>query len=271
MSIGSFCLIKNEREWIAQHVLCVLPWLDEMVFFDGDSTDGTTEILWRIRRDHPSGSKIKIFSGCDPKDLKDDYVRLSNEAMRSLSTDWAMFLHPDMIVENPEQFAVLKDSPGIAMSCDIRSFAGEPGGDLLELSGRSEHWKNIYRLRNPEMGAHYFGHYGAWNEDVYFHDITGNDHKLYNDHSRYPYEVIRSGLKIMHFSDVRPYSRRLGRMLTCLENQGWPNRMSREEVEVKAKTHPRVCLMSSPEMRFFPAEYPKDFIEIRERYRGLWK
>ena len=262
MSIGSFCLIKNEAPWIAPHILQVLDHIDEMVFFDGNSTDGTLEIIEKIQATHPNGKKIKLFKDRDPKDLKDDYVRLSNDAMWALSTDWAVFLHPDMFVVDPAQLATFgKHDDGVAGTCHIRSFAGEPGGQLYEIKeGRAAKWKNIYRLRNPDLGAHYFGHYGAVQEDVYFSEITGNEHIFHGeDFSRYPYNILDSNIEILHFSDVRTYERRLDRMKKCLAHQG----LREPHLSECALTHPRVTLKNARNFQFVKANYPPDFLSLK--------
>ncbi len=266
MSIGTFTLIKGESAWIAAHILRILPYVDEMVFFDGGSTDGTIEIIEAIKHDERS-HKIKLFKDKDPKDLKDDYVRLFNECMRSLSTDLAWFLHPDMWVVNPERILQIANSDAVALSTSMRSFAGEPGGQLYEIKGRAEVWKNIDRLHNPDLGAVYHGHYGAWNEGVYPTAIVGDSRHLHGNLDRYPYEVVDSGLEILHFSDVRSYERRLGRMRTCLENQGW--KITPEEFEKKLTEHPRVTLKDGDGFSFVPAEYPAQFLSDRAKYSHL--
>lgn len=265
MSIGTFTIIKNEAPWIAAHLLRIIPYVDECVLFDGNSTDGTVEIIESIRDYEENGHKIRLVKGKDPKDLKDDYVRVFNECLRSVQSDLAWFLHPDMNVQNPEQILLIKDSPAIAISTYMRSFGGEPGGPLHEIHGRATEWKNIYRLRNPDLGAHYHGHYGAWNEDVYFSAITGDDHALYADHSRYPYDVVKSGLDVLHFSDVRPLARRIERMNVCLENQNKPT----EKIADIAANHPRVTLAEGAGYTLTPAEYPAEMIEARDKYRHL--
>lgn len=265
MSIGSFTLIRNEAPWIAAHLLSWLPRLSEMVFFDGNSTDGTLEIIKAIRDNEPDGHKIKLFEKKDPADLRDSYVGMFNECMWSLKTDLAWFLHPDMVLSQmPYSLDHLEGC--LAASVKMRSFAGEPGGSLYEIKGRADAWKNIYRLRNPDIGAHYFGHYGSAEEDVYFRDITGNAHEHHGpDFNRYPYEVDSSGIEVLHFSDVRPYERRLGRMKTCLENQGMP----KSQIHDKAVNHPRVTLKDGQGFRFEPSEWPAEFVEARNKYRHL--
>ena len=269
-SIGTYTLIRNEQDWIAPHLLSWLPVVDQAVFFDGNSTDGTLDIIKAIKKDSEHGHKITLVEDRDPKDLKDDYVRMFNACLWTLKTDWAIFAHPDMVISKGDA-GVIHRSNAMALFCKMRSFAGEPGGPLLEITGRQENWKNITRLHNPNMGAHYFGHYGAWNEDTYFSEITGNDHTLYAEMSEYPYEVEDSGLEILHFSDVRPYQRRLSRMKTCLENQGKNAFMGDDGAKWLAENHPRVTLKDFGRYKFIPAEYPKEFLEAKAKYQHLIK
>lgn len=235
-NLGSFCLIKNEGFFIKKHLESWLPILGQMVFWDGNSTDGTLETIKDFRDNHPFGYKIKLREDKDIKDLTKDYQKLSNECQWDVDKDLAIFLHPDMFFEK-----VVGEFPhkAVAASVNIRSFAGNPGGPICEIKGRSDKWKNIYRLRNPNLGAHYFGNYGAWNEDTYFSEITGNEHIHYgHDFSKYPYPVPDSGIHLLHYSDLRPYSRRLDRMIKCLINQGHSEAKAKE----LAPKHPRVSL-----------------------------
>lgn len=254
MSIGTFTLIKNEIHWLKEHIENVAPHLDQMVFFDGNSTDGTLEMLYSAKEIWPH---IKIVENKDPKDLKDDYVRLFNECMRTLATNWAFFLHPDMWIENPKRLRVIRNHPGVSMSTRMISYAGDPAlnDDLYRIeTGRADRWKNIYRLREPDLGAHYHGWYGAANEDVYFSKITGDFHHFHGiDFSAYPYEVADSGLRVHHFSDVRPYARRFGRMRKCLMNQGYPSTTATRY----AKIHPRVTLFDDDNFKFIRCTDPR--------------
>lgn len=267
-TIGGFTIVKNEGLWIAPFLDAWLPCLDEICLFDGNSCDGTLEAIKWFRENHEFGFKIKLFEDKDPKDLSDDYVRVFNDCLRSLSTDLAIFTHIDMYPANVLQVFDFKKyaQDTIAAKTKMRSFAGEPGGKLFEIIGRGEHWKNIYRLNNPDFGAHYFGHYGAHNEDVYFKEITGDSHEFYGEEfERYPYPVQNSGIEILHFSDVRPYERRLGRMISCLKNQGWPA----EIIEEKARNHARVTLESGNGWDFVPAQYPDLFVKAKNKYQFL--
>ena len=262
-TLGSFTLIKGEADWIAGHLSAWRPHLDQMVFFDGNSTDGTLEIIKAFQK---NSDKIKLVENADPKDLQGDYVRMFDRCMRSLDTDMAIFLHPDML---PARVTPNWKSWGddvIAGSVGMRSFAGEPGGPLYEIGGRAQAWKNIYRLNNPDLGARYHGHYGAANEDVYLTSITGDEYAHHGTNfDRYPYEVVQSGIEILHFSDVRTPRRRYERMVSSLMNQGFGEDRARE----LAVNHPRVTLKDGEGFAFLPAEYPAEFLDANAKYANL--
>ncbi len=250
-TVGTFTLIKNEIRFIQAHLRSWLPHVDEMVFFDGNSTDGTLEILRRYAR----GGRVKLFEDKDPKNLTDDYVRLFNECLRSLSTNYAIFAHPDMILADPGNIRQLGDS--VAYTMGIRSFAGDPDGQLYEIiEGRGRRWKNIYRLRNPDLGCHYHGAYGSIDEDCYFTQITGDEHRAMwgvdgMDFAAFPYCIKDSGINCLHYSDVRPIERRIDRMVKCLVNQGW----TADKARTEAENHPRVTFKDNDDFKFEPTEY----------------
>jgi glycosyltransferase involved in cell wall biosynthesis len=247
--LGSFTLIKNEGLFIKAHLDSWLPHLAQMVFFDGNSTDGTLEIIKQAQQGE-FGSKIKLFENKDPKNLEEDYTKLSNECMWSLDTDFATFLHPDMFYVSGG--ANITDD-AMAATMNMKSYAGEPNGIIYEIKGRGEKWKNIYRLRNPNMGAHYFGTYGAQNEDTYFSEITGDCHEHYGQSlDLYPYNIYNSNLLVAHYSDVRPLARRLDRMTKCLINQGY----TPEQAKTAAPLHPRVSFKEGQGFSFIPVEVP---------------
>ncbi len=239
-TFGTFALIRNEGQWIRAHLLSWLPFVDQQVLFDGNSTDGTLEIIKDIAKNHPFGHRITLVEGKDCADLDLDYQRVFNECLRTLNTDYAMFAHPDMILDDSGDVANLGDD--VAYTSSMRSFAGEPDGQMYEIkTGRAEKWKNIYRLRNPDLGCHYFGAYGSVQEDCYFSKITGNEHAWHKKLSEYPYSVGDSGIRISHFSDVRTLERRIDRMVKCLVNQGNDG----ETAKRVAAAHPRVNFKDS--------------------------
>ena len=70
-----------------------------MVFYDGNSTDGTLETIKHYKANQPHGYKIKLCENKDIKDLTSDYQKLSNECQWDVDKDLAIFLHPDMFLD----------------------------------------------------------------------------------------------------------------------------------------------------------------------------
>ncbi len=266
-TVGSFTLIKNEAEWIGAHLMAWLPLLDQMVFLDGNSTDDTRYVIDEVREKHPLGSKIVLWVNSDPADLRDDYVRVQNKALAQLGTNYAVFLHPDMFpLSVDDRFGNI----GVyhAYAHGMKSYAGEPGEKYMyEISeGRGAAWKNVMRKRDPDLGLHYHGHYGAANEDMYFSAITGDEHEFHGTKfERYPYAIGDSGLVIAHFSDVRPLERRISRMASCLVNQGWDP----EKAKKYAPTHPRVSFDSRDGFVFNQIAVPAVLTEAQAAYRAF--
>lgn len=264
MSLGIFSIVKNEASFIGFSVMSFKDIVSSFVYFDGNSTDGTVELLEYISKKYKVN--IEIVKDQDPKDLKDDYVRVFDECLNTLKTDYAFFAHPDMICVSH------KGAPPkgpFAYSTAMDSFCGDPQGWISRFTeGRTDKWKNIM-IR--DFGLHYFGHYGVSNEDMYFKDITGSDHVLHTDFSKYPYKVHDSGIKINHYSDVRPYRRRLTRMASCLRNE-FPN-FTQEAAEEVASSHPRVTLephFKYPQFKFEPAtKHPEVFTNHNSEFASV--
>lgn len=235
MRVSAYTLIKDEAPWVGFCIMAARDHVSEFVYFDGNSTDGTLELLEYIKKTY--GVNIRVFRGMDPKDLRDDYVRMFNECIKWCDGDYVWFLHPDMVLATPPTLEVLRIGP-LAYSVGMESFGGDPGHWPLKItSGRTDKWKSI--MRNG-FGLHYDGWYGTADEDMYFSDITGKQHHLYGDFDLYPYEVVPSGITLFHYSDVRPYTRRIERMVKCLMNEN--PKMERQAAYDVAKAHPRVCL-----------------------------
>jgi hypothetical protein len=256
MRLGAFCITKNEAQWIGFSVMSTKDFTDEYVYFDGNSTDGTVELLKYIRDKYKVN--IKVFEDQDPKNLKDDYVRVFNECIKQVKSKYAWFLHPDMIVTK----APLMTWDPLAWSVKVRSFAGEPRETIYEFKeGRTDRWKAI--MLN-DLGLHYHGHYGAGNEDMYFKDLTGDEHTMFENFASYPYEIRDSGIELNHYSDVRGYARRYHRMLTCIKHQyqGIDNKAA----EDLAYNHPRVSFVPNPSYGNFELEKCDEVPEVFSKY-----
>lgn len=208
MKISAWSVIKNEAQFIGFGLMSILPYVDEVVYFDGNSTDGTLELLEHIKANHDPDNKIKVFRDKDFTDFKEDYVRVFNECMSACSGDYLLYIHPDMILTDPGKLVDRASWDFTAAYVNMRSF----GGDDMELEitkGRTDKWKTI--MRNS-FGLHYWGYYGHPDEDMYFKHITGKEHKVHRDMRRYPFEVKDSGIKLWHMCECKPRKRREEKM-----------------------------------------------------------
>lgn len=227
--------VKNESQFIGYGVMSILDYVDEIVYADGNSTDGTLEILRHIKKKYDDKDKIKLFINKDCKNLTTDYERLFNFLLRKCTSDYVWFLHPDMLVTKPHE---VRDSlgTGLRYNVKVRSIAGEHYNlDISE--GRTDRWHNIYRRAH---GIHYYGYYGSRDEDFYFKDITGTEHTPFDIMYPKPYMSYTTSIDVIHFCECKPYDRRYEKMRKILKTT-FPY-LSDKAVDENAKVHPRVTL-----------------------------
>jgi len=238
MKLGTFTIVKNEAEFIGYGIMSVLDHVDEMVFADGNSTDGTIEIIEHIQKTYDKKGKIKLFKNKDCKNLQKDYVKLFNWTIAQCKSDYIWFLHPDMICTKfkPLSYKNIRYNVGMV------SIAGD-NRELIISEGRADKWATIFK---NDYGLHYYGFYGSREEDMYFRDITGNSH-IYYKQTTTPYIIGDSCIELFHYCDTKPYTRRLQRMIRCLENQQ-PN-ASKSDIREFAINHPRVSLQNGTILR----------------------
>jgi glycosyltransferase involved in cell wall biosynthesis len=234
MKISAMSIIKNESQYIGYSIMSVLDYVDELVYFDGNSTDGTIEIIEYIQKKYDKDKKIKLFKNKDFKNFNEDYTRLNNECLSMCTGDYIWFLHPDMVVLNPEKIKI--DGKFIRYFVNVNSIAGE-NAELVMTSGRTGKWYTIYK---NDLGLHYHGFYGSPDEDFYFRAITGDEHVDHQGLKPRPYAIQDSGITLNHYCETKPYDRRLEKMKKVLK-LCFPN-MSDKDIDVSAKEHPRVNL-----------------------------
>lgn len=242
MKISVITPIKNEHPWLGYSIMAILPYIHEVVYAVATSDDGTNELLDHIKAKY-AGDKLKLIrdssiSDFNPMDMK-AYNRSFNACIERATGDACWFLHPDMLVINPEKIADVKEGP-LAWWTNITSFAGDFSTKITK--GRVDKWKNI---QAKKFGLHYFGGYGSVNEDFYHSDITGNAYKHYgSEFSKYPYSVMDSGIKVNHYCELKGYKRRLEKMKLSIKTQS-PN-LTDARIEELAVQHPRVTLEEGP-------------------------
>ncbi len=243
MKLSVISPVKNESQFIGYSVMSVLPYVHEIIYNVARGTnDGTVEILEHIKKNYDHGGKVKWFYG-DDFNVHDmaAYNKAFNDCIDASTGDAVWFLHPDMIVTNPEAMANIKSGP-MAWWCNLTSYAKD--FQTIITAGRATRWKNIHVKK---MGLHYFGEYGSQNEDFYHKAITGERHDHFGEQfGRYPFRVDDSGVNVNHYCELKPYSRRREKMVNCLKTL-YPGS---DEVTMGelASIHPRVTLEKSSAM-----------------------
>ncbi len=111
------------------------------------------------------------------------------------------------------------------------SIAGEKR-DKVIYAGRGSRWHTIYK---NDLGLHYYGYYGAAEEDCYFRAITGDEHVMYWQYAYKPYPIKDTEINVLHYCDCKPYDRRLDKMKKILSLTAFKD-------ERYALEHPRVTL-----------------------------
>lgn len=263
MRISAIAPVLNEAPWIGYSIMSCLDTIHEFIYSLDDGTDdGTRELLNHIK-DKYTHEKLKIipFRHFHPHDTK-AYNEAFNVCIREATGEAVWFLHPDMVVTNPESLLTVPEGP-LAWWTEVTSYAGDFRTVISK--GRSTKWKNIHARK---LGLHYAGGYGSVNEDMYFSEITSKTYKHFGtEFSKYPYAVASSGIKVNHYCELKAYSRRLEKMKLCLKTQ-IPN-LSDERAEELAINHPRVTLEQSSSLfgQFQFEESKEPIPSVIEKYR----
>lgn len=276
MKLAVIAPVLNECPWIGYSIMAALPGVDSFHYgFDKKSNDGSFELVKFLSETAGKG-KVFWYRGPDfdinPMD-QSEYNRAFNvliECALTKKPDAIMFLHPDMIILNPEHILKLADDV-IAWFTHLTSYARD--FKTVITKGRATRWKNIHCSR---FGLKYVGGYGSQNEDFYHKDITGNAYKHYGtEFSKYPFTVKDSGLLINHYCEVKDYARRLEKMKHCLKTL-YPT-FADERIEELALQHPRVTLEESSK-QFGDFEFsdstdiiPVVFAKYKEEFEAFLK
>lgn len=263
MKVSVISPVKNEAQFIGYSIMSVLPYIHEIVYSCAKSNDGTDELLSHIKTKY-AGDKLKVLYkphyDFDVKNME-AYNDAFNDCIKEATGDYVWFLHPDMIVTNPEAIENKNDS--IALYTNITSYAKDFNTKIT--SGRATKWKNIHRKR---FGLHYYGGYGSQNEDFYHSEITGFDYSHHGEQfNRYPFRVSDSGIRVNHYCELKDFSRRLDKMVKCLSTL-FPG-SSVEALRERALAHPRVTLEPTTELfgKFVFAETNDPIPSVFEKYK----
>lgn len=237
MRISAYAPVKNEAPWIGYSIMAALDHMHEFIYTCAKSDDGTDELLDYIKQKY-AGDKLIIMRKPEydfhPHN-RIQYNAAFNDCIAKASGEAVYFLHPDMLIKNPEVIPTIKPD-SLAWWTNLTSFAGDFSTKITR--GRATRWKNICMKK---FGLTYFGAYGSQNEDMFFKAITGDSYIHHGEDFRaYPYKVSDSGLNVDHFCELKSYKRRFEKMKLCMKTlyPGWHE----NSIEHAASLHPRVTL-----------------------------
>ncbi len=262
MKISVMAPVLNEVQFIGYSVMAVLPYVHEIVYtLDSKSNDGTRELLKHLK-DKYAGDKLKVLDhpSFDVHDMP-AYNEAFNRCIRESTGDIVWFLHPDMVVLNPQQLEFMRAGP-LAWYTNLTSYARDFN---TVIAGRATKWKNMHLKK---FGLHYYGGYGSQNEDFYHTDITGDSYRHHGEaFDKYPFDVADSFVEVAHYCELKPYQRRLDKMEKCLKTLA--PEMSTTEIHKMATEHPRVSLEKTSEdfgtFNFEPTDQKPP--EVFEKYK----
>ena len=259
MKLSIVSPVKNEADWIGYSIMACLEHVHEFVYACAKSSDGTDELLDHIKTRY-GGDKIKILRKPEYDFNVHDmaaYNRPYNDAIEASKGKEVIFLHPDMIVTNPEKIKDIIEGP-LAYWTNLTSYAGDM--QTVITKGRASKWKNIHAKR---FGLKYYGAYGSECEDFYHTEITGKQYLHHGQNFRaYPFRVEDSGLKINHYCENKSYARRLEKMKSCLKNLH-PT-IADDAITAMAIQHPRVTLEPMGSDIFGHFEFNKTDVPVPE-------
>jgi len=169
MEIAGHCLVKNEARFIWYSVMSVLPSVDRMLIWDTGSTDGTLDVIRKIR-DTKYGEKV-VFREFGEV-TKDSFWEARQKMLEATHEDWIMMVDADeiwwdesirkMIAEikiNGEKLESIV-VPTVNLVGDIFHYQEEKAG-LYKLAGRKGHL-NLRGINRKIPGLTSAGAHGVW-------------------------------------------------------------------------------------------------------------
>jgi len=168
MKICGHTVVKNEARFLWFSVLSVIDHLDKLLLWDTGSTDGTLEIIEKLRERYPD----KILFKQRKQETVEDFANVRQEMLDETDSDWILMLDADEIwwKESIKRVVDLIQNKGNELESIIVPTI-LPVGDMFhrqeEKAGRYKLAGHVghYSLRAVNMsipGLHSFGKHGVW-------------------------------------------------------------------------------------------------------------
>ncbi len=93
MKITCHTLVKNEARFVWYSVMSVINHVDKVLLWDTGSTDGTIEILKKIKEKFPEKISLKLLSEITPQ----EFAGIRQQMLDETETDWFLVVDGDEI------------------------------------------------------------------------------------------------------------------------------------------------------------------------------
>lgn len=144
MRLVAVAIVKNEADIIEAFVRHTLAWVDHLLVFDHESTDGTREILGALQRE---GLPLTLYTDAALGNLQQDRSNhLTRLAAQSFAADWILPLDADEILTGPGRAALEQ----ILAGCDPTRPASLPLLNYFPTESDAQSGNPVLRLRYCE-------------------------------------------------------------------------------------------------------------------------
>ena len=93
MKIVAHTLVKNEARFVWFAVMSVINYVDEILLWDTGSTDGTVEILKKIKRKYPKKVKLKLLGSI----TSEEFPKVRQKMLDQTKADWFIVVDGDEV------------------------------------------------------------------------------------------------------------------------------------------------------------------------------
>lgn len=169
-SITAHCLVKNEGRLVWFSVMSVINHVDKVLLWDTGSTDGTLEIIEKIRKTQNAKRKIEFRKVGEVTPVS--FTKVRQEMLDATDTDWFIVVDGDeiwwedsikQVVDAINKKGEEKESivvPTYNLVGDIFHYQEEAGGQY-RLAGRKGHF-NLRAVNRRIPGLRSSGPHGTW-------------------------------------------------------------------------------------------------------------
>ncbi len=166
MTITAHCLVKNEARFVWYAVMSVVHHVDKVLLWDTGSTDGTLEIVRKIKKAAPDKIDFREYGSVTPE----TFTKVRQEMLEQTDTDWFLIVDGDEVWWEESIRKVVQGSvgrnlesivvPTINLIGDIYHYQEEEAGQY-HLTGKRGHF-NLRAVNRSIPGLHSAGPHGTW-------------------------------------------------------------------------------------------------------------